>query len=136
MSEEKKFTVGYGKPPQHSQFKPGQSGNPKGRPKKRASFTDSFQKELDRRVTMVVDGKSRSVSLRDAIVMQLTRKASAGDLKSMQLLFKLCAMGEVGSEVDLLGLVGAMKEIDALQEAADTAGDPDPSDKEEPDNGV
>ena len=27
--------VGYGKPPKHSQFQAGQSGNPKGRPKKR-----------------------------------------------------------------------------------------------------
>jgi hypothetical protein len=27
------YTVGYGKPPRHSRFKPGQTGNPKGRPK-------------------------------------------------------------------------------------------------------
>lgn len=28
------YEVGYRKPPRHSQFKPGQSGNPKGRPPK------------------------------------------------------------------------------------------------------
>ena len=27
------YEVGYGKPPKHTQFKKGQSGNPKGRPK-------------------------------------------------------------------------------------------------------
>lgn len=29
-----KYKVGYGKPPKHTQWKPGQSGNPKGRSKK------------------------------------------------------------------------------------------------------
>ena len=28
------YEIGYGKPPKHIQFKKGQSGNPKGRPKK------------------------------------------------------------------------------------------------------
>lgn len=36
MAQPKKkpdYSVGKGKPPKHTQFKPGQSGNPKGRPK-------------------------------------------------------------------------------------------------------
>ena len=31
MSEDRNYEVGYGKPPKHTRFKPGQSGNPKGR---------------------------------------------------------------------------------------------------------
>ncbi|MGD9712781.1 MAG: DUF5681 domain-containing protein, partial [Thermomicrobiales bacterium] len=40
MSEDDKpdYQVGYGKPPVHSQFKPGQSGNPKGKKKGRKSY--------------------------------------------------------------------------------------------------
>ena len=33
QSAEGDYEVGYGKPPKHSRFKPGQSGNPKGRPR-------------------------------------------------------------------------------------------------------
>ena len=35
--------VGYGKPPKHSQFKPGQSGNPQGRPKGSRNSSDRSQ---------------------------------------------------------------------------------------------
>ena len=33
VEEAEQYSVGYGKPPVHSRFKKGQSGNPKGRPK-------------------------------------------------------------------------------------------------------
>jgi hypothetical protein len=33
MADDGDSRVGYKRPPQHSKFKPGQSGNPKGRPK-------------------------------------------------------------------------------------------------------
>lgn len=36
--DERDYEVGYGKPPKHSQFKPGQSGNPEGRPAKPPSM--------------------------------------------------------------------------------------------------
>lgn len=35
MTSKKDYEVGYGKPPKATQFKPGQSGHPQGRPKKR-----------------------------------------------------------------------------------------------------
>jgi Family of unknown function (DUF5681) len=38
--------VGYGKPPLNSRYKPGQSGNPSGRPKGAASFRSDFAAEL------------------------------------------------------------------------------------------
>lgn len=39
--------VGYGRPPMHSRFQPGQSGNPNGRPKRRRSFKADFAAALD-----------------------------------------------------------------------------------------
>jgi hypothetical protein len=38
--------IGYGRPPRHSQFRPGESGNPRGRPKRTPSFRDSLLAEL------------------------------------------------------------------------------------------
>ena len=47
MKSKKKFDVGYGKPPKHSRFKPGQSGNPKGRPRSsKHKLNDEFLYQL------------------------------------------------------------------------------------------
>ena len=41
------YEVGYGKPPQHTRFKPGQSGNARGRPRKSKELNKLIQAELD-----------------------------------------------------------------------------------------
>jgi Family of unknown function (DUF5681) len=38
MTASKDYKVGYGRPPEHSRFKRGQSGNPRGRPRKHRNF--------------------------------------------------------------------------------------------------
>ena len=42
------YEVGYGRPPRHSQFRPGESGNPGGRPKGRRSFKMDVAAALDK----------------------------------------------------------------------------------------
>lgn len=51
--------VGYKKPPRHTRFKPGQSGNPNGRPRKKVTLAESIQKELNTRITVNEGGKQR-----------------------------------------------------------------------------
>lgn len=81
------YTVGYGKPPAESRFKPGQSGNPKGRPKGVKNFSTLMDKELATKVTIKEGEKRRKISKREAMVKQLTNKAAAGDHKSIQVVF-------------------------------------------------
>lgn len=75
------YEVGYRKPPKGSQFKPGKSGNPKGRPKGGRGFKQLFQSELNRQVKLTDDGKSRSMSLLEVIVRNLVAKAAKGDAR-------------------------------------------------------
>jgi hypothetical protein len=72
---------GYRKPPRHSQFKKGQSGNPSGRPKGSRNFVTELQDELTSRIPIVENGKRRRISKQKAIAKQLVNKAATGDPK-------------------------------------------------------
>jgi len=49
MSEPSKIaeTVGYKRPPSHTRFKPGKSGNPRGRPRRKVNMSESLNQALD-----------------------------------------------------------------------------------------
>ena len=51
------YEVGNKKPPLNSRFKPGQSGNPKGRPKGHKSVSVTLLHELNRSVSATINGK-------------------------------------------------------------------------------
>src|SRR5205085_10093153 len=55
------YDLGYGKPPEHSRFKPGQSGNPKGRPKAARSLRSIVHDLLNERITDRADGKQQRI---------------------------------------------------------------------------
>ena len=58
----KSYAVGNKKPPLHTRFKPGQSGNPSGRPKGRRSFDTTLLKEFYKPVLATVHGKPVKVT--------------------------------------------------------------------------
>lgn len=51
-NKDSKYKVGYGCPPKEHQFKPGQSGNPKGRPKKNNNFAEDVLEEMSEMITV------------------------------------------------------------------------------------
>ena len=80
------YEVGFGKPPRAMQFKPGQSGNPAGRPRGAKNFATAIEQELDARVTVTENGRRRRISKREVIAKHLVNKAASGDLKAIPLL--------------------------------------------------
>lgn len=70
--------VGYRNPPQHSRFKKGRSGNPRGRP--RGSRREvPYDTVLGQTVTIREEGRERRVTAAEAFLLHITRKGLAGD---------------------------------------------------------
>lgn len=90
MSEEKKdYEVGYGKPPAHSRFRKGRSGNPKGRPKGAKGFLASVQRELERKITVREGNRTIRISKGEAAAMRAVEMALKGDKAALRLLATL-----------------------------------------------
>jgi hypothetical protein len=83
------YEVGYGKPPRHTRFAKGQSGNPRGRPPGAKNFTTLLEEALDEPVTVTENGGRRKVSKRRAIVTQLVNRSATADFRAIKLLFDI-----------------------------------------------
>jgi hypothetical protein len=82
-------TVGYKRPPVHSRFKPGQSGNPSGRAKGSQNLKTLFHKILKEQVSLREGVDVRKVTKAEAIMRSLVVAALKGDTRSMTTLFRL-----------------------------------------------
>lgn len=81
--------VGYKRPPAHSRFKPGQSGNPSGRAKGNPNLKTIFQKIMKEEVSLREGTEVRKVSKAEAIMRGLVVGAMKGDSRSLGTLFRL-----------------------------------------------
>jgi hypothetical protein len=91
--------VGYGKPPQHSRFKKGQSGNPRGRPKGSQSAARLARSILNEKIVIKENGKRWTITRREAMLKQLANKGIMGDLRSIREVLNLDAAG-AGAEAE------------------------------------
>lgn len=83
------YDVGYGKPPRHTRFRPGQSGNPRGRPKAARNTATIVREALTARVKLKENGRTRNMSKVEVSMTQLANKAAAGDLKAIAMVIGL-----------------------------------------------
>ena len=78
--------VGYRRPPKHTQFAKGRSGNPNGRPKGSKNFGLVIEEELNAKISIYENGKRKSITKREAVAKQLVNKAASGDAKAIPIL--------------------------------------------------
>lgn len=98
------YDVGYGKPPKHTRFVPGVSGNPKGKPRKNKSFEEEVQAILGARVSVTIGGKKTYVSKRQLLLEQIINGAINKNTTMMRL------------AIPLLKLSAEIPEFEALPE--------------------
>jgi uncharacterized protein DUF5681 len=95
--------VGYGKPPKHSQFKPGVSGNPPGRRKRNpAAVSEVIKDTLNTPIQYREQGRTKTATRTELGLKKLVEKAVKGDLRAAAALleFRIHASryGDVGVE--------------------------------------
>jgi Family of unknown function (DUF5681) len=89
MDDNSSYEVGYGKPPKHTQFQKGQSGNPKGRPKKPKNLPALILKAFGEKVVVKGSGKRHSMTKLEAALVQLVNRALSGDIKAFREVIRL-----------------------------------------------
>jgi hypothetical protein len=86
---DKKYEVGYGKPPKASQFKKGQSGKPSGRSKGSKNVKTRIQAMLETTSAVRLGDETRQMDTYDITLLKLREKALGGDARAMQKIFDL-----------------------------------------------
>src|SRR6185295_19124650 len=74
--------VGYRRPPKQHQFKPGRSGNPKGRPKGSKNESTILRGILDRKIQTQSGGRTRKISILEGILLRIVEDSLRGNTKS------------------------------------------------------
>ena len=94
------YAVGYGKPPEHTRFRPGRSGNPKGRPRGAKNLGTLLAEALDETVVVKEDGRRRTITKREAVIKQLVNRSAGADLAAMRMLLAMAQAleGRAGPE--------------------------------------
>ena len=75
--------VGYKRPPKSSQFKPGQSGNPRGRKKNVPNFKTDLTAELRQLIVVRENGRERRITKQQAFIKALMALAIKGDIRAI-----------------------------------------------------
>src|SRR6188508_406021 len=84
------YQVGKGRPPQHTRYKKGQSGNPSGR-KKLPDVAQAVARVLEQKISVTQDGVRKRMPGIDALLSKAFAKALTGDMRAAEFLIKIVA---------------------------------------------
>ena len=96
--------VGFGKPPVHSRFRKGCSGNSKGRPKGTKNLRTDLSEVLQERITVTEGDRKVRMSKQRAIVMTLVAKTLKGDSRItttlLNTMFRALGFADTGNDAE------------------------------------
>ena len=87
--KQRDYEVGYGKPPHHTRFQSGQSGNPRGRPSGSKNLKTLLSEALNEPVIITENGRRRKITKREAIVREVVNYSARPDLRAVRIVFEL-----------------------------------------------
>ena len=85
----KNYDVGYRRPPRHSQFRKGGSGNPNGRPRNTKNLKTDLTEELQEKILVRESDRPVKISKQRAILKTLMAKTLKGDAPAANTLMNL-----------------------------------------------
>lgn len=95
------YAVGYCRPPKEHQFRPGESGNPRGRPEGALTLEDLFAREARRLVKLKRGDEIIHITKLEALVRKVFQKGLDGDLGASRIILQLATQGgEVADQND------------------------------------
>src|SRR6266446_1804548 len=117
--------TGYKKPPQHSRFQPGRSGNPRGKQKGVRNLGSDVKRTLEVPVRLNEQGRARRVSTQQAVLLRLREKALKGDARSLDRFLELAKIFNNSAAVESVGDEALAAEDQAILDAYAERFDPD-----------
>jgi hypothetical protein len=98
-SDDKSHAVGYGRPPQRTRWKKGQSGNPRHKKRRAREGTLAIlDRLLMHPVQIMVNGEVQKMSALEAIITQLIQKDLSGNARAASVLRKYRQLASQSSE--------------------------------------
>src|ERR1700745_2678639 len=83
------YELAYGKPPRHTRFAKGQSGNPRGRPAGTKNLRTLLSEALNETVIVTENGGRRKVTKRQATITQLVNRSAPADFRAIKILLDI-----------------------------------------------
>ena len=111
MATKRSYTIGYGKPPKSAQWKKGQSGNPKGRPRRDRNISALLATLLAQRIVVRTGKTTRRRTRLEHLVHRLFERALEGDPRLMKMALDEARKDEARGEKDASEMGPADREV-------------------------
>jgi ribosomal protein L33 len=105
------YTIGYCKPPTHSQWRPGQCGYPQGRRKNTRNFKTDVKATLKAPVQVTRGAQPRKISTQEAMLLRLREKGLNGDVRALE---RMIQLAQVYNNEELASSVGLTVEDESV----------------------
>lgn len=111
---EQNYAVGYGRPPTQHRFRKGHSGNPNGKKHDQRTLKAELAAELEARITVTENGKTRKMSKLSVIVKRMVADAAKGDARAREQLIRLIGQIEQAHPAPGADPIGQAKDSEIL----------------------